>query len=687
MCRIWAISLGFVLLANFVAMAEETKAKPKSTILTLADLYLTGGPRWPALSPNGNQLAYSKYWIDPATRLERYALWIAQGSRDKVINLEPEQPDARRPVFSPDGKWIVFLSTRPRPRGWRATLPVPPESDAAVDIWLISSTGGKALPLAGPDKPYGRVFHDGFFGRVCFSPDGKRLAFIADDGKPVRTKEDESNDVIVVRPDGGEGLTGWGNGQVYVADLEPNPGSWAARKVARLTNDDVWYGDPQWSPDGKTLVVVANKTNDREAVRYSINKNYDLWAIDVATKAVRQLTTGPGPDVSPRFSPDGKTLAYLSVPRKGSHRDVFNLCLLSLETKTPEVRVVADHHAADAGKSGHLSPTYPLPEMPWDGPNHLVFSSGEGVHARTARIDLATGQTERVNADTKVGLAGKRFNRLAELSPPDEPWLKDRSLGAARAVTWESSDGLKIEGLLTVPPTEVAKAPYKLLVIPHGGPHGRVAFGFDFTVQLFAANGYAVFQPNFRGSTGYGQKFIDADRRDFGGGDMQDILTGIEQLVKEGLVDRDRQFVFGSSYGGFMTTWLVGHTNQFRAACAQNAVTDLPMMWSLSDIPSWIEWEFGGRGFEINDLLRKHSPLTYVDKVKTPTLLLHCRDDRRVPLPQGRAFHRALQVRGVPTELVIYPDENHGIRQPRHREDFLRRILAWFARHDKKASP
>jgi dipeptidyl aminopeptidase/acylaminoacyl peptidase len=133
-----------------------------------------------------------------------------------------------------------------------------------------------------------------------------------------------------------------------------------------------------------------------------------------------------------------------------------------------------------------------------------------------------------------------------------------------------------------------------------------------------------------------------------------------------------------------MTCWLVGHTSRFRAAVAQNAVTDLGMMWSLSDIPSWTQWEFGGAPWEVPEAMRLHSPLTHVARVKTPTLILHARDDRRCPLPMGLAFHKALSTRKVDTQMVIYPDEGHGIRQPRHREDFLRRVLAWFAKHDKR---
>jgi dipeptidyl aminopeptidase/acylaminoacyl peptidase len=159
---------------------------------------------------------------------------------------------------------------------------------------------------------------------------------------------------------------------------------------------------------------------------------------------------------------------------------------------------------------------------------------------------------------------------------------------------------------------------------------------------VFAAQGYAVFQPNFRGSAGYGQAFLDADRGDLGGGDMRDIVTGIDALVARGLADRDRQFVYGASYGGFLACWLVGHTNQFRAAVAQNAVTDLDAMWGLSDLQSWTEWELGGLPWQVPGAMRRHSPWTYAAGVRTPTLILHARDDRRCPLPLGRMFHRAL---------------------------------------------
>jgi dipeptidyl aminopeptidase/acylaminoacyl peptidase len=666
--------------ASFFSRADEPKTKRP---LAIDDLYRLERVRATALSLDGRTVVYERQWIDTSGR-ERHDLWNAQtppaGVRAAVAwdaeslerDVGGEYLDGRSPVWSPHGTWIALLSTRPRPRGWTRTPPAAPEVEPATDIWLKSAGDDPAIPLAGPDKPYGRVFNDGFYGHVAFSPDGTKIAFIADDGKDRRTPEEIAAGAEVVRTDQGEGYTGYGAAQVWVAYLRDNADRYAARRIERLTNDNVWYGDPHWSPDGKQLVVVANKTADRESARYSINKNFDLYTINVETKAQRRITDGPGPEVSPRWSPDGKSIACLSIPRKGSHMDTFNLAVVRLDGDTPKTTVLFDHHAAGDKEPLHPAPSFPLPEDCWADADHLVYNAAAGTTNRTINLDLKTGQ-------------GKDFKRPpAPEPPPVNALLKERRLGESRVVTWDNGDGHKVEGILTLPPEGVAKPPYRMILFPHGGPHSRSVVGFDFTVQVFAASGYAVFQPNFRGSAGYGQKWIDADRGDLGGGDMRDIFSGIELLVKEKIVDPQRQFVYGVSYGGFMTCWLVGHTRQFRAAVAQNAVTDLNAMWGLSDLQSWTEWEFGGKPWEVPEKMRKHSPIAYADKIETPTLILHSRDDRRCPLPMGKMFHQALRARQVPTQLVIYPDEGHGIRQPRHQEDVLRRTLAWFEKYDRK---
>lgn len=703
------ISFVCLVLVKLTCLSSAQQPASQKRLISIDDLYRLDWVRSPVLSPDGKRVVYVRNWIDPATKQERSSLWVAEGTAVQPRPLEEGEPDGRSPVFSPDGKWIAFLSTRPRPDGWEQTPATPPESDPATDVWIISAEGGEAVPLAGPEKPYGRVFNDGFYGRVVFSPSGKQLVFVADDGSDPRTPEEIAYDVYVLRPDQGEGYTGWGPAQVWLAELGELPKAGAAQqaqhestraslttmgklppeRIRRLTCDDVWYGDPQWSPDGRYVVVHANKTPDRESVRFSINKNFDLWMIDVQTSQQQQLSFGPGPDVSPRFSPDGRQLVCLSIPRKGSHRDVFNFTIITLGSAGPRSELLYDHHAPVADHPPHLPPAFPLPVECWDGTTHVVYNAERGVESPTMRVNLRTGIGATVDlaaADPNAPSIVGRMRRRAELTPPSNRFLAERYLSERRVFRWQNSEGMHLEGILTIPPPQAGSPPYKLLLYPHGGPHGRSGMGFDFTVELFAAHGYAVFQPNFRGSAGYGQAFIDADRADFGGGDMRDILTGIDRLVEQNLVRADKQFVYGISYGGFMTCWLVGHTRQFRAAVAQNAVTDLATMWGLSDLPSWTEWEFGGRPWEVPLLMRKHSPMTYVASVRTPTLVLHAREDRRCPVAMGIMFHKALASLGVPTEMVIYPHEGHNIQQPKHREDILRRTLEWFEKYETYAA-
>jgi dipeptidyl aminopeptidase/acylaminoacyl peptidase len=671
-------------LAVFLSAACTAPAAELSPF-QVEDLYRFDGPQGLVVDSGQSRAIYVRQWIDPQSRQERNSLWLVdEGLAPRAM--ERGEPDARSPVFSPDGQWIAFRSTRRHPITHNQIPAVPVASDPATDIWLIRSDGTQPLPLSGSEKPYGRVFNDTFYGGVAFSPDGRRLAFVADGGGDGRSAEEVSAGVDVVRPDQGEGYTGYGAAQLWIADLDYQAQKHAAVRIERLTNDDVWYGDPQWSSDGRSLFVHANRTADRESVRYSINKDYNLWRIDAETGGIEQLTFAPGPEVSPRLSPDGKRLACLSGPRKGPHADVLNLAVVQLGQQ-PTLNIVFNAHD-DADGKRDPAPAYPLPDRCWEGEEAIVYSAAQGTRTATMRHDLATGKRSALQVTSDEPLEGltplvRDAVLKRRLTPASNAFLKQRLRGQTRVVEWKSRDERTIEGVLTVPHESIAAAPYKLIVMPHGGPHSRSSEGFNFTAEVFAAQGYAVFQPNFRGSAGYGRKFLDADRNDLGGGDMQDILTGIESLVRDKIADPQRQFVYGVSYGGYMTAWLVGQTTQFRAAAAQNAVTDLTMMWSLSDLQSWTEWEFGGRPWEVPEAMRKHSPLTYVAHVKTPTLILHSRDDRRCPLPMGRAFHQALVARGVPTQMVVYPDEGHGIKQPRHREDVLKRVLAWFAEHDR----
>jgi dipeptidyl aminopeptidase/acylaminoacyl peptidase/lysophospholipase L1-like esterase len=682
MFRNWQ-SLALVVLV-LVANSPGQDAPDGRRALSPEDLYRLEGPQTVVVSPDGQQAAMIRRWVDGDTRAERFSLWLVPGDVKQARRLEAGEPDARAPAYSPDGRWIAVCSTRPHPAGFKPTPPAPPESDPATDIWLIASDGSQQIPLAGPDRPYGRVLLDPFYGRVAFSPDGKQLVFVADDGRDPRSPAEMSADVALVRTDQGEGYTGFGTAHIWLAELDASPGAFAARTIRRLTDDDVWYGDPQWTPDGQWLICHANKSADVESVRYSINKNYDLWAIHVASGRQRQLTFGLGPEVSPRLAPDGRRLVCLTSPRKGPHADIFNLLVLDLpqplDAGRPQARVLFDHHQAQQAPPPHPIPAS-LPKECWDGEEAVVYNSYAGIEAKLVRVDLASSKGEVFDPKANAGRMADRMRTQRKLTTAGNTLLGERLKSEDRVIRW-SNDGFALDGILSLPPAEVAQAPYPLVVYPHGGPHSRSAGGFNFTAHVLAAHGYAVFQPNFRGSAGYGKSFLDADRDDLGGGDMRDILTGIDALVDQNLVDRRRQFVYGISYGGYMTTWLVGHTNQFRAAVAQNAVTEMNVMWGLGDLQSWTTWELHGLPWDVPDAMHRHSPFAYADQVRTPTLLLNSREDRRCPIAMGRMFYQALITRGVPTEMVIYPGEGHGIKQPQHQVDVLQRTLAWFATND-----
>ena len=349
--------------------------------------------------------------------------------------MEAGEPDARAPVFSPDGRWIAFLSTRARPEGWKQTPPAPPESDPATDIWLIPAARRPGHPARRAEKPYGRVFNDGFYGRLAFSPDGRSSPSLPTTAIDPRTPEEIRNDVLIVRPDQGEGYTGYGTAQIWVAHLDAKPEQHSPRRRSSgLTKDDVWYGDPQWSPDGKTLVVHANRTAERESVRYSINRNFDLLAIDVASGKLRQLTHGAGPEVSPRFSPDGKSIACLSVPRSGSHRDVFNLAVVSLEWREADVPRAVRPPRGSKGRE---------PAAPRTGRSRCRSTAGTAtrISSTTPRSASATQarpgrcrRTGKANAwpdkdAARTGL-GRCAAPQAQLTPPGNLFLRERQAGA-----------------------------------------------------------------------------------------------------------------------------------------------------------------------------------------------------------------------------------------------------------------
>jgi dipeptidyl aminopeptidase/acylaminoacyl peptidase len=272
------------------------------------------------------------------------------------------------------------------------------------------------------------------------------------------------------------------------------------------------------------------------------------------------------------------------------------------------------------------------------------------------------------------------------------PEVEEFALGATEIMTWPSTDGFEVEGILLKPVGYVEGKRYPLMVVAHGGPTGahhdsfRVSYGDGG--QLWAGHGWAVLYPNPRGSTNYGEAFMRANLLDWGGGDYRDIIAGVDALIERGIADPDELAFQGWSYGGYMTCWTVSQTTRFKAAMIGAGLTNLVSMYGTNDVPNYLGAFFNGTlSPETEHLYRERSGLTYADNVTTPTLILHGGNDERVPIGQPMEFYRALKDRGVPTELVFYPREGHGLREYYHRLDRMKRQYEWMVEHTLKRIP
>lgn len=445
---------------------------------------------------------------------------------------------------------------------------------------------------------------------------------------------------------------------------------------------------------------MANRGDRDEEIVSSMNENYDVWVVPAAGGEPTRVTRNQGPDLNPVWSPDGRSIAYTAVGYQGSHGDVFRLH--TVDVTTGVARALTGPPSFDY--SVDLEPGH------WVG-DRIFFTAG--VRATTHVFSIEPGGNtpralssgDRVASSLTASASGRRVAlMLADPINPGEVWVAqadgsglkqvttisgaiDRaSLATTERVRWRSEDGLEIEGLVVKPAGFQPGRKYPLVVRPHGGPHGASRFGFNAEYQVYASQGYVSFAPNFRGSSDYGQAFLDGDRGNLGGGDFRDLMSGVEHLIAQGYVDPDRLMITGTSYGGFMTAWAIGHTDRFKAAMAGAPVVNAQSFFGTSDIPTWVEWEYYGPPWKNPDLIRAYSPISYIHNAKTPTLITHGAEDVRVPLSQGFELYRSLKTLGVPTELVIYPGERHGFSRPRHQVDRLKRTLDWFAKYVKPAS-
>lgn len=631
------------------------------------------------ISPNGKWAAFVQGIpvLEEDKSEYRNHIWLVSTKGGEPFQLANGPNGDNCPQWSPDNTRIAFVSKRGGDKN---------------QIWIIPITGGEAKQLThtknGASDPR-------------WSPDGKRIAFLMQekDNKAEEKRKKSRDDPVIVEKDD------FKQTHLWIIDVEtmdedpellfilPEKGDKDEKdrkdKSQRLTEGNFHVSDPRWSPDGKHIAFVSAPSPKADHLMY----RGIIQIIDVETKAIQKLTSFDGRESAPRWSPDGKCLAFL-YPTDDANRLQKDIYVIPVEGG-PVTNLTSgfDHNEGTPIWSPDGEMIYfetadgvrrHLYAVPKDGGAVRQITHGDCVIRGMSLADdgdtyLCCRETPKTSMDLWVGSISKvELKQITELNPQ----LADFALGEAHAIQWQSNGGLEIEGLLWLPVSYEEGQRYPLILMPHGGPHGAVALQFRPPYHYFSGEGFAIFEPNFRGSDGYGQDFARGNYRNWGVGDYQDIMTGVDHLIDQGIADPDRMIVAGWSYGGYMTAWIVTQTDRFKAASNGAGLSNIVSMYAQNDIPSFLELFFEDSSpYRKMEMYRERSPVSYIHQVKTPTLILHGTEDKRVPVPQAEEFYAGLKAIGVDEEFVKYPREGHIIREPRHILDLLKRQLAWYKKY------
>jgi dipeptidyl aminopeptidase/acylaminoacyl peptidase len=634
------------------------------------------------VSPNGTQVLYTvRAWEQDGNRMEsRTRIWQVAVTGGAARQITFGERGDSQPQWSPDGSHISFVSARGSGSG---------DDAPKAQIYIMRADGGEAWKLTDAKENV---------SSYSWAPDSGRIAYVTTD-----PRSDDEEAAIRRRDDARVFEGDFRYQHVWTIDLDLSAGSGSARNTTRLTEGKTYTvnGAPTWAPDSARLVFSAKPTTMIRDYRS------DAYIAVVASKAIEKISTNAGPDTNPQWSPDGAQIAWIAEPTTAkpigdgtlpSYIGHGHLTLYDVNRKVTrdvwsnsfDVDVNAPHWSAD-GKQ-------------------ILFVAGKGSYSEAFRFDVASGAYTQLTREKTLSFGSRskdgkviavtmdspqaagevyvtdaafsKFTKLTDTNPQAESF----AIGETEVVTWRSSDGWDVEGVLLKPVGFTPGTRYPTLVVAHGGPSS--AFVNNYRVggleggQLWAGQGWVVFYPNPRGSTNYGEKFLRANVNDWGGGDYRDIMTGVDALVARGIADPDRLAHVGWSYGGYMTAWVVSQTNRFKAAMVGAGLTNMWSMYGTNDIPNVLVTYFGGfPSAETLPLYFSRSAMSFIDKVQTPTLILHGANDERVPTGQALEMYRALKDRGKTTELVFYPREGHGISEYYHQKDRLTRIRDWVTRY------
>ena len=631
-------SKGRILVAGFAAFwSVPLFGQHSLTTAKTLDIWQPSGLEF---SPDGLRLALQVREPVKGTAAATH-VWVLDLQTNALRQWTTSPKSDTRPRWSPDGRSLAFVSDR----------------EERAQIYLIRADGGEAEKLT-EAKNAVQDFR--------WSPDGKRIAFLAGDPKtePEEKKERDKEDAHVADRDDR-------HARIWMLDVE-------SRKVRQVSRDSWRVQELNWAPGGDALIVKA--TDHPESEEWDDR----VYSVSVADGRFTEIAAPRGEFRLLKLAPNGQSFGYLAAPvdGPGSH-DLFVRPLIGSDTRNvtgPRLdRPVHQYHWRPDGSLLTLTQSGFRQELQWikgESVEHLY--AGFPLHAsdfalsREGAIALVAGDST-VMPELWLSISGGDPKQVSHFN---ETW-RDVPLQRVEVVRYRSFDGTMIEAGLTRPagPQTTSKLP--LVVLVHGGPTGAWTHRFNSWGQLLAARGYLVLTPNIRGSTGYGHKFVETNRADWGGGDFKDVMAGVDWLVQQGLADPDRMGIGGWSYGGYMAAWAITQTSRFKAAVAGAGMSDLASEFGTEQGHAYDEWFFG-TPYEHLDLFQKSSPITYIKNARTPTLILQGEADKTDPLGQSQQLYRALKHYGVKSDFVTYPREGHGIQEEKHGIDVLDRMLAWF---------
>lgn len=618
-------------------------------------------------SPDGSRIAYQvgSAVVEDETSEWRYQIWVADSDGSDAYQLTQGDKSSTAPAWSPDGQWLAFISAR---------------SDTA-NIWRIRVAGGEAEQVTQVESGV---------SAFLWSPDGLSIAFSMPDppSEQELQNEKEKNDAFVVD----ENLK-----EVHLYVIPAEPDAAGGREARRLTQAGtsvfgLFAGMPfDWAPDASSIVFAHAPTPSVDDWTRT-----DISIVDVATASVRSIANTSAAEGQPVFSRDGRWIAFTESDDPPTW--AFTSRVHVLDVNGGEPRPLAHSYDEQPGIVGWsedggrvlISETQRtinrVSALPLDGGVPVDISPAD-LMVNAPRLN-ATGTHLGFSSDTPdtppeaFVSTVQRFRPTKVSAVQDVP---DVPVGETQVVNWSSTDGMAVEGLLTLPTGYEDGTRVPLLVIAHGGPTGVFVQGFianrgAYPIASFAEQGFAILRCNVRGSSGYGREFRYANYGDWGGGDYQDIMSGVDAMIERGIADSNALGVMGWSYGGYMTSWVVTQTHRFKAASVGAGVNNLMSFTGTADIAGFIPDYFGGEYWDVFENWRSHSAMFNVKGVTTPTLIQHGEEDARVPVGQGYEFYNALKRQGVEVKMVVYPRQPHGIQEPRLQLDAMKRNLEWFER-------